>query len=276
MPDADDKRHPRRQYADTRLGQLHLHLWPGPADRDLPPVVCLHPVPYSGRYFATFARELSRHCSVVAVDMPGYGGSDPLPAPVPLDEHALAIADALQAIGLGRFVPLGYHTGSAIAGELAIARPRKVPKAVFVTYPLLDPEERAKQLQGLGRAPLTTEELESLRKRWRFTVHNRAAGVPLERAVDNFVEELRAGENAWFGFHSMFSYQPEERLPKIRQPVLVINIGGSLQAPTAAAAELLDNAHCVDFPDLGKGAFELKARRLAEATAQFLAYEGES
>ena len=181
----------------------------------------------------------------------------------------------LQAIGLGRYVPLGYHTGSALAGELAVARPRKVPKAVFVTYPLLDPEERAKQLQGLGRAPLTSEELESLRKRWRFTVHNRAAGVPLERAFDNFVEELRAGEQAWFGFHSMFSYQPEARLPKIRQPVLVINIGGSLRAATTAASELLDTAHCLDFPEMGKGVFELQARRLADATAQFLEYEAD-
>lgn len=261
----------RLAYADTRVGQLHLKIWPGPPDTAIPPVVCLHPVPYSGRYFDTFAALLAARTTVIAPDLPGYGGSARPAAPLPLAEHAGAVADALQTLGIGRCVPLGYHTGSAVACELALARPRKVPRLVCVTYPCLPPEERAKQMEGLGRGSLAGEELDSLRRRWRFTIHNRAAGVPLEPALTNFVEELRAGDQAWFGFQSLFDYAPEERLPRVQQDVLLINTDGSLKEATRAAATLLPEARYVEFPQMSRGIFELHAERLAGVVADFAA-----
>lgn len=270
MPRKKVTTRPRRVYADTRLGQMHLKLWPGPADSSLPPLVCLHPAPYSGRYYDTFAAALADRVSVIVPDLMGYGSSDELAEPAPIEEHALAIADALQAAGIGRFVPMGFHTGAAVAGELALARPKKVSRLIFITYPYLDAEERAKQLHGLGRGEINGEQLESLRRRWRFTVNNRAAGVPLDAAVNNFIEELRAGERAWFGFHSTFSYASEERLPRISQPVLVINVDGSMKEATHAAAGLLPLVHYAEFFHMNRGIFELHAAQLAAACAQFL------
>jgi pimeloyl-ACP methyl ester carboxylesterase len=260
---------PRRIYADTRLGQMHLQLWPGPPEANDPPVVCLHPIPYSGRYFDHFAAELSRRFTVITPDLMGYGGSAPLAEPVDLEQHAAAVADALQEQGIGRYIPLGFHTGSAVAGELALARPKRVPKLVMITYPLMNEDERSKQLQGLGRGSLSGEDLECLRRRWRFTVNNRAAGMPLDRAVINFTEELRAGDNAWFGFYSMFSYQPEDRLPRIKQPALVLNIEGSMKAATRAAAEMLSLSAYEEFSSMSRGIFELHATKLAGAVSAF-------
>ncbi len=257
-------------YADTRLGQMHLRIWPGPADALAPPVICLHPVPYSGAYYDAFASLLSQRLSVVAVDMLGYGSSAKLSAPVSIAEHAAAVADALQTQGIGQYVPLGFHTGSAIAVELALARAKRVPKLVCITYPLLDAEERKDQLASLGRVSQAGEQLDSLRRRWRFTVTNRAAGVPLDAAMTNFIEELRAGDDAWFGFQSMFEYPSEERLPKLKQPALVINVEGSLKAVTQAAAELISEARYVEFPSMNKGIFELHTRQLASAVSGFV------
>ena len=264
---------PRRAYADTRLGQMNLHLWPGPATAGAATVVCLHPIPYSGRYFDAFAAELSQHCSVVAPDLVGYGSSAELAEPATLEDHAAAVADALQDQGIARYMPLGFHTGSAVAGELALARPTRVERRAFITYPLLDEDERAKQLHGLGRTPLSGEDLQCLSRRWRFTVNSRAAGVPLDRALVNFTEELRAGDKAWFGFHSMFSYKPEERLPKIGQPTLVLNIEGSLKDATRAAAELLPAPSYNEFSSMSRGIFELHAGKLAAAIHSFLEAE---
>jgi pimeloyl-ACP methyl ester carboxylesterase len=266
---------PRRAYADTRLGQMHLHLWPGPPAGSGPSVVCLHPIPYSGRYFDAFAGELSKRCSVIAPDLMGYGGSAELARPVSVEEHAAAVADALQDCGCARYIPLGFHTGSAVAGELALARPRRVARLVLITYPLLNEEERAKQLQGLGRGTLAGEELDCLRRRWRFTVNTRAAGVPLDRAMINFTEELRAGDKAWFGFQSMFSYVAEERLPKIRQPTLVLNVEGSMKDVTRAAAELLPAASYNEFTSMSRGIFDLHAAKLAAAVSAFLEAEAD-
>lgn len=264
---------PRRAYADTRFGQMNLHVWPGPAEGAALTVVCIHPIPYSGRYFDAFAMELSKYCSVIAPDLLGYGGSAELAEPVSIEDHTAAIADALQDQGFARYVPLGFHTGAAVAGELAAARPKRVERAVFITYPFLDEEDRAKQLQGLGRGALSGEDLQCLNRRWRFTVNSRAAGVPLDRALVNFTEELRAGDKAWFGFHSMFSYKPEDRLPKIRQPVLVLNVEGSLKEATKHAAELLPAASYNEFTSMSRGIFELHAGKLASAVNAFLQAE---
>ncbi len=261
---------PKRRYADTRLGQMHLTIWPGPADATLPPIVCVHPVPYSGRYFDGFAAGLSRHVSVIAPDLPGYGGSDPLAEPVGIADYAAATADALQNLGIGRYVPLGYHVGSVVAGELALARPKRVPAMVFVGYPFLSEEERAKQRSGLGSGIVNGEDLESLRRRWRATVNSRAAGVRFEPAFVNFVEELRAGENAWFGFHATFHYPMEQRLAKICQPVFVVNGQGSMKAPTEAAVERLADSNCIEMAVPAKGIFELQPDRLAFAITQWL------
>lgn len=261
---------PRRGYADTRLGQMHLQVWAGPPEGHAPPIVCLHPVPYSGRYFDHFAAELSRHFSVITPDLMGYGGSAEQTKPPSLEEQAAAVADALQAQGVGQYIPLGYHTGAAVAGELALARPKRVPRLVLISYPYLEEEERTRQLQGLGRGPLSGEELECLRRRWRFTVGNRAAGIPLDRAISNFTEELRAGDNAWFGFHAMFSYRAEERLPKISQPVLLLNVEGSLKQATRAAADLLPQVAYEEFSSMSRGIFELHAAKVAAVVGSFV------
>ncbi len=266
----NNQQEPRLSYADTRLGQLHLRIWPGPPDADEPPVVCLHPVPYSGRYFESFAQLLSRRASIIAPDLAGYGSSAGLDEPASIAQHAGAVADALQTQGVGRFIPLGFHTGSAVAVELALGRAKRVPKLISVTFPFLSAEERQAQSEGLGYGKLLTEDLECLRKRWRFTVNNRAAGAPLESAFVNFVEELRAGDTAWYGFKSMFEYPAEARLPKVRQPVLVINVESSLTAATRTAAQLLPAARYVEFMEMNRGIFELHGSRLVAAVAAFV------
>ena len=261
---------PRLAYADTRLGQMHLRIWPGPPDATAPAVVCLHPVPYSGRYYDHFAGLLSLRVSVIAPDLAGYGGSVALEKPASIAEHAAAVADALQDQGVARFVPLGFHTGSAVAAELALARPRRVPKLICITYPLLTAEDRKEQLASLGKAPQLGEQVESLRRRWRFTVNNRAAGVPLDSAFINFVEELRAGDRGWFGFQSMFEYPSEERLVKVKQRALVVNVDSSLKAATLVAAELLPNVSYVEFMQMNRGIFELHGPQLAATVSAFV------
>ena len=119
---------PRKIYANTRFGQMHLRIWGNGATAPATCVVCLHPVPYSGRYFDTFAAVLADSVVVIAPDMIGYGGSTNIPAPISIADHAAAVADALESLREAGFrdtdfVPLGFHTGSAVGGELAIRQP---------------------------------------------------------------------------------------------------------------------------------------------------------
>ena len=67
-----------RRYLDNAPGQLHVWQWRG-AQGALPPIVCLPPVPYGGRFFDTFAQAYGG--PVWSADLPGYGFSDALVDP---------------------------------------------------------------------------------------------------------------------------------------------------------------------------------------------------
>jgi pimeloyl-ACP methyl ester carboxylesterase len=254
---------------------MHLRIWGNGAAAPHTCLVCLHPVPYSGRYFDTFAERVAADTVVVTPDLIGYGGSSAMPEPIAIEDHAAALADALDSLHEGgfrdtNFVPLGFHTGSAVGGEMAIAHPELVSKVVFVTYPYFEPAERARRLEGLpGSTPITTD-AEYRQSRWDFTIANRPEGVPLARGFVNFSEELRAGDRAWFGFHSMFSYAPEGRLPLIKQPALVINPEGPLRDPTHAAAQMLVDCDYRELLHMQKAVFELNAKEIAGAVRGFL------
>ena len=141
---------------------------------------------------------------------------------------------------------------------------------IFVTYQYFAAEDRQQRLAELEDSTPIGDALQSLQQRWEFTVGRRAEGVPLASALVNFTEELRAGDRAWFGFHSMFSYAPEERLPSVTQPSLVINVEGALKDPTRAAADLLENHEYREFTHMRTGIFELHVSELAGAVEAFI------
>jgi pimeloyl-ACP methyl ester carboxylesterase len=101
----------------------------------------------SSDYFKLFLPEIGRDRRAVAIDTPGYGESDPPPEPQPIEALAAAMADALEALGLGsggagQVDVLGVHTGSLIAGELAVQRPDLVRRVILSGVPLFLGEER--------------------------------------------------------------------------------------------------------------------------------------
>ena len=70
---------------------------------------------------------LGRHYRVIAMDTVGYGESDPLPdGKASIENWATAAHQLLVALGVGRAVVVGHHTGAAIAVEIAAAYPKHV------------------------------------------------------------------------------------------------------------------------------------------------------
>lgn len=117
---ARDQREIRRGYAvcDGRL--VHFRrAGEGPA------VVLLHDSPRSSVLHLPLLRDLSDEFAVYALDTPGYGQSDPLPAdPVPgIDDFGDALAGAIAALGLQGAAVYAYHTSSKIALSCALRHP---------------------------------------------------------------------------------------------------------------------------------------------------------
>jgi pimeloyl-ACP methyl ester carboxylesterase len=89
------------------------------------PLVLLHALGSSRHAWDPVIAAISDHFDVIAVDLPGFGDSPPLPDAVTPTPAALAaaIADALDTAGVRRPHVLGNSLGGWIALELAALRP---------------------------------------------------------------------------------------------------------------------------------------------------------
>ena len=89
----------RRTYIDNAEGQLHVWSWMR-SQSNQPPLICLPPVPFGGRFFASFATAYGG--PVWSADLPGYGGSDPLgDAPTVGGVHACDVSVVSGFINAG-------------------------------------------------------------------------------------------------------------------------------------------------------------------------------
>jgi len=116
-------RTPRRGF--VRVDGRHVHYrvcGAGPA------VVMLHDSPRSSLLHARSLQHFSDEFTVFALDTPGYGHSDPLPAaPRPeIADFADALAATLRALGLCGATVYAFHTSSKIAAACAVRHPQVI------------------------------------------------------------------------------------------------------------------------------------------------------
>lgn len=64
----------------------------------LPTLLMLHQVPNSGQIFEPVIPLLAEDRRVIAADIPGFGMSDPLPDPQPIEGYAEVIGKALRDV----------------------------------------------------------------------------------------------------------------------------------------------------------------------------------
>ncbi len=266
----------RRRYVDYRFGQAHVYLAEAlDASAGNTPLMCFHPTAVSGDFYRDFMLDMSADRRVMAMDTPGYGRSDPPPEPQPMSELAGAAADVLDALGYGAngqgaVDVIGYHTGCFIGSELAIIRPDLVRRLVLPGIPYNVGEKRKEMYDQYARRKELAEDGSNAMEIWRFWVTNRHPDVSLQRGASHFVDHLQSGPYSWWAYHSVFSYPAEERLPLVRQPVLVPNTHGNLQENSREAAKLLSDVRVVEMPDLTHGVFDVGAGRLADVSREFL------
>ena len=261
----------RRLYVDCRYGQLHVRsAFPSSGGFDeLTPLVCLHQSPMSSRVFRGFLELMGTDRSVYAPDTPGFGESDPPPSRPLIADYAAAICDFIDQMRLRQVDLLGYHTGSAIAAEVAIARPRQVRRLIMVAAPVFNEAEREAFRQAPWPVP-PREDGAHLVEEWQRSLRWRGAGVTLRQLAEGFAEKLRNGAHAWWGAAAAVGYDAESRLPQVTQPVLVLRPNDDLWEATARAEALLRNASLVDLPEAGFGLFDVAPEVVAGQVRNFL------
>lgn len=263
--------HLRRMYVDCRYGQMHVHTaFPSSGGFDeRVPLVCVHASPLTGRAFRRLIADLGQDRSVYAPDLPGHGESESPEAPPSVAEYAAAVGDLLDTLRLREVDLLAHQTGSLVAAELALARPHQVRRVVLAGLPLLDAKEREAWHQRPWPAA-AREDGAHLLEEWQRIRRSRGAGVPAARIGQLLGASLQAGDAAAWGVAAAVDYAAGERLPLLRQSVLLLRPRDEYWDMTTRAEALLHDARRIDLTDHDAGLFDSGVSEVVRYVREFL------
>ena len=197
----------RKAYSDTPLGQIHLRSLAARDEERHPPLLCLHPAPYSGDYFTTVMPLINRGRRIIAPDYPGYGASYRLDEPPAIGDYAQAVADAMfSGNSDGPVDLLGFHSGCLVAAELSLIAPERVRRLLLIDIPYFDADTQQKLYPQVTQPLAPGHDIDCLGKAWDFNVASRRDVVPLDRALAMFVDQLGSGSRDFYCFHAAFTY----------------------------------------------------------------------
>jgi len=117
--------------ADLR-GRGRTVVWDHPGPPNAPTLVLLHGVTLTAElnWFGVVAA-LRRRYRVVTLDLPGHGDGLPHRRPFTLEDCADDVAATADALGIDRFVPVGYSMGGFVAQLLWRRHPHRVAGLVL-------------------------------------------------------------------------------------------------------------------------------------------------
>ncbi|MGJ3647719.1 alpha/beta fold hydrolase [Sphingomonas sp. GlSt437] len=124
-----------------RLGQRRVHYrrcGNGPA------LLMVHQSPRSSAEYEPLMRTWGTHFTCIAPDTPGFGQSDPLPDPdASIDDFADALAELIDALGIGPVAAYGFHSGGIILVTALKRHPDKFRALAVGGYAIWTAEEMA-------------------------------------------------------------------------------------------------------------------------------------
>ncbi|MDQ1123708.1 alpha/beta fold hydrolase [Microbacterium trichothecenolyticum] len=185
--------------------------------------VLIHGIGMSHRYLRRLHAELATDADVHTIDLPGFGGL-PTPDQTPdVGEMAQGLGVVLDELGVRRAVLVGHSMGAQWVVELAIRRP-DLADAVVAIGPVTDDRRRGALTQALLLA-------------------RDSALEPLGANAIVLTDYLRCGP-VWYARQArhMLRYPLEERVSRLRMPLLVVRGGSDPIAREAWARRLSDRA----------------------------------
>ncbi|MFI7579489.1 alpha/beta fold hydrolase [Kocuria kalidii] len=159
-PREEDRQQPALVGRRVAVGPLAVDVR-GTFDPALPPVVLVHGIGVSGRYFLRLAGELAGSHDVYALDLPGSGTTPTPRRPLTVAELGDVVATVVAQLGLDAPVVVGHSMGCQIAVHTVKDHPGLCSAYVLLS-PALDPEARGllvqagRLLRDAVREPLDT------------------------------------------------------------------------------------------------------------------------
>lgn len=291
----------RRGYIDTSRGQIHYHS-EGKGDA----VVFLHQALRSGESFSRILPLVGQHYRAIAIDLPGRGMSDPLPAPFEVPDMARSVIETLDGLGIKKFRVFGGQTGAAVSVELAAAYPDRVEGVALLAFPFISDEKMRQQYVGLAEGGINTKaagpgnigfplvEPEAsgahLARLWHWIAVRlwQGKGIPPQEAMTEedagyvsafLLDILTAKKGAGINnFYAVFRYNSPVRLPLIKAPVLLIQSTGTHERTATLrsqeAAKLIPRAKIASLENADSFANYFKAKEISDIIVKFFKHPG--
>lgn len=258
----------RKRYVDSRFGQIHLRIFDTSAKDRRPALLMLHLSPNSGQIYSDFLPLIGADRVAVAPDYPGYGMSDPIEGTQRIEDYAVAMLDVLDALELDFPLDvLGYHTGAAVALEMARQNPDRIRKVVLVAVPVLTDDERQAGA-ALPQIPFDTDG-NFAREEWQRSWRWRGPGQSVESVFATFGEKMRPGVRDR-GARAVLAYDLQPALLALRHPLLVVRVKDDLWVPTHRARELRPDAAYLELSQYGHGLFHAAPEVMNRVVREFL------
>ena len=256
-----------RTYLSSKDTKTHVRCWSSLLD-DRTTLICFPPVPYTGIFFDTFAKQME--CEVLCPDLPGYGQSDFLSSDPTIESYVKRLNVCLNQADESPKYLLGFHSGALVAAEMALKYPDLVAGLILIDVPLFSEDQRITLKTTLTTPPDYAKNREKLSQLWETQVLERMGVIPYERALDLYLDFISAGERVNHGFHAATSYVGEKRFSQLTHPTKIVATNSSLRDGTLRAADLVSGSLLEELPEITAPAFELGAKSIAKITAQFM------
>ncbi|WP_336967430.1 alpha/beta hydrolase [Sphingobium aromaticiconvertens] len=262
-----------KTYIDGRWGQVHVRLAGKPT---APPLLMLHPTPKSGWIYERLMKDLAPGRTAFAPDTPGYGASDPPPAPPSIEDHADAMFGVVDRIAANGLIAdnmvdiLGYHTGSSIAVAMANLRPRQVRRLILVSVAAYEPAVRTEKRAALAHWPMPVEDGSHLQRMWALMRSLSDARVDTSWLHESLTENLRCGSRAPWGYDAVYRHDLQSALDVLAHDTLILNPQDDLWDLTRANAPRVRGARYIEMPGLSHGMFDLETKKISELIEDFL------
>lgn len=176
-----------------------------------PPLLLLHGYPQTHLMWHAVAPLLAQRHTVIATDLPGYGGSF---RPIPILDHyphskramALDNIEAMSLLGFDRFCVAGHDRGGRVAYRMALDHPDRVERlAVLDIVPTAEVWRRANaefarsywHWSFLAQPPPLPERLIMADPQSYFDLHGRA-GLRLGAETNRYPAEVMAAYRRLF------------------------------------------------------------------------------
>lgn len=241
---------PRRGYADGPFGQLHYR----DTGSGIPLLLC-HQAPQTSKQFTQVFEPLHRRgIRAIAVDMPGYGESDPVPFVPTIEDWAGALPALLDALELKNVSVLGHHTGGLVATETALRIPERINKLIINGPIPMSERARRDALEWIREEEINFRYLSDgshLQAAFmtRYELFGDEAKDEAETITRYTVERFQGYAPFWIGHHAAFLYDHTAALARLRVPTLILTNTGDQVYENALEAQRLR-------PDFGFKALE--------------------